>query len=93
LDDAEFWEPVMAALEDVNGEADCKDTFLRVGIIDSDDVDIAERAKIGPAGRSLALPDEASSERLIARLAAGFVRSTPGELAVPYVSGTRVEND
>ena len=56
-----------------------------LGLIDDRTIEEAKRLKRSPDGQSVVLPGECDvTNETLALLAAGFHRSEPGKLAVPY---------
>jgi hypothetical protein len=87
LEDRAFWQTTLKALEGVTPQVGPKDALLKAGIITEEDVRYASQLKLGPDGRSLPVAVARSADETVRRLAAGFLRSSKGELAVPYLVG------
>ena len=85
LDDQAFWQGTMSGLESLKSGEDPAEALLQNGIVTSADLEYVGKLKLGPDRRSLPIPAGASSEETVRRLAAGFVRSVRGSLAVPYL--------
>lgn len=89
LGDRDYWADVMAKLEGVAASATPAEVLLANAIVGEDDLVAARKAELGAGQRSLSIRVGATLEETIRRLAAGFVRSSPGNLAVPYVDGDK----
>ena len=89
LGDREYWSGVMGKLEGVIASTDPAEVLLANGIVGEDDLAAARKADLGAGHRSLPMTSGATLDQTIRRLAAGFVRSSPGNLAVPYVVGDK----
>jgi hypothetical protein len=87
LKEHEWWATIITALEKVRADVSLGDLLSAAGVIERGDIDYVMKATRGPAGRSLPLSAGGSSDQTIQRLAAGFIRSEPGALTVPYVAG------
>lgn len=85
LDDFDFWAAILAKLEKLDRESSVKTELTDAGIVTADDLSYVEKRGFGPDERSLPLEEGSSPNETIRRLAAGFTRSKPGELAVPYI--------
>lgn len=85
LEDFEFWGQMVDRLEAISGETDVRSTLTTAGIATKEDLKLVEGSELGPGGRSLEVPRGEDLDDNIRRLAAGFVRSNPGGLAVPYI--------
>jgi hypothetical protein len=84
LGNAAFWEPLMARLESVTKESETALVLREAGVAD-EDLTYVSSLKFGPAQRSV--PIAASTpENVLSRLAAGFARSEPGKLVVPFLA-------
>jgi len=81
----DYWNGILAQLSAVETCADIAETLLGAGILDESDLSYAHGRPLGPGGRSVPIEPGASFSETVRRLAAGFVRSAPGELAVPYI--------
>jgi hypothetical protein len=77
----------MGKTEAVNAQRDPKATLLEAGVIAEEDARYAMQLKLGPDGRSVPVGVARSPDETIRRLTAGFLRSSKGELAVPYLVG------
>jgi hypothetical protein len=84
LADASFWGDVMPRIEAVRKGANAATVLSESGVVTAADIQAVSQTKIGADGRSLpiAASDPDAQLRL---LAAGFTRSQPGILAVPYL--------
>lgn len=85
LDDKDYWEAQMSQLEAIKAGAKPDEVLTRAQIITEDDLKLVRGLKLGPAGRSLAIPSDEDPECDIRLLAAGFSRSEPNNLVVPYL--------
>jgi hypothetical protein len=85
LGDQEFWREMTCQLEAVPAGVSMEEVLLEQGLATTVEVREAMRASPGPGERSLALTAGGTLDETIRRLAAGFIRSKPGALAVPYV--------
>ncbi len=88
LGDGDFWASMMKKLETVSGEADSADVLREGGVVSEEHLTYAAQQPMGPAERSLPIAATTATEAL-GRLTAGFVRSRPGNLAVPYLAGDK----
>lgn len=86
LKDAEWWGGVLAKLEVLDSKAETDEILKMNQVVNVDHLDYAKRATLGPAGRSLECAPGQSLAETVSRLAAGFIRSEAGSLAVPYVT-------
>jgi hypothetical protein len=87
LEDHAFWHETMKELEAVTPQTEPKDTLLKAGVITAEDARYAAHVKAGPDRRSLPIAVARSADETIRRLTAGFLRSSKGEFAVPYLVG------
>ena len=87
LGDRRYWSGVMGKLEGVVASADPAEVLLANAIVGQDDLATARKADLGAGQRSLPIRVGATLNETIRRLAAGFVRSSPGNLVVPFVYG------
>jgi len=85
LGDERLWQPFFERLAALEHEADAGAVLEDEGVVQPADLRYVEQLSLGPAGRSLAVEPGASDAETLRRLAAGFVRATPGALVVPYV--------
>lgn len=85
--DSEWWHDVLARLEPVGPEAEAAATLIDAQVVTEEDVRAIRGARAGPEERSLKVEPGASLEVMVRRLAAGFTRSAPGALMVPWVAG------
>jgi hypothetical protein len=85
LNDFTYWNEILAQLSAVETGADIADTLFGAGILDESDLSYARGRSLGPGGRSVPIEPGATLTETIRRLAGGFLRSAPGELAVPYI--------
>jgi hypothetical protein len=84
LDNATEWTDFIAQLNEYNN-SDLLDVLTSLQLINKDIVEQAKRLKRATDGCSVLLPGEREvTDDTIALLAAGFHRSEPGKLAVPY---------
>jgi hypothetical protein len=87
LSERDWWAAMMSRLEGVQAGVDIGRTLVAAGIVTPKDLVRVESLELGPGERSLPLPpapDEDETD-VLQLLAAGFVRSKPGQLAVPYL--------
>jgi len=84
LADTSFWGEVMPRIEAVRKGADAAKVLSEAGVVTAADIQAVSRIEFGADRRSLAIvaSDPDTGLRL---LAAGFTRSQPGLLAVPYL--------
>lgn len=85
LDQQEWWAKTMDDLEGIVPGADTGDALLSAELVTEGDLKLVEEVDLGPAKRSLPLGDQRLQGRTLQLLSAGFVRSSQGHLAVPYV--------
>lgn len=85
LEDAAFWKEVIERLEAVKATEDPTAVLTTAGVINDDDARYVQRLKLGPDGRSVPVAPASSADETLRRLAGGFVRSSKGELTVPYL--------
>jgi hypothetical protein len=81
----DYWNGILAQLSAVEIGADIAETLLGAGVLDESDLSYAHGRPLGPGGRSVPIEPGASFSETVRRLAAGFLRSAPSELAVPYI--------
>lgn len=84
LGDATFWGGLMPRLEAIKRGADTESVLKESGVVAEAHLLTARNAALGPDARSLRL-EAPSADEAIRRLAAGFIRSQPKALAVPYL--------
>lgn len=84
LSDDDWWAPRIEALEEVTAGVDVETKLLDAGILLPEDLELAHNIELGPAGRSLPIAAAADIDVIVRRLTAGFVRSQPTSLAVPF---------
>jgi hypothetical protein len=87
LEDRTFWKEATEKLESLSAETELRDALLNAGIISDDDVRYAAQLKLGPGNKSIPVAPARSVDETVHRLAAAFLRSPKGELAVPYLVG------
>ena len=85
LDDFDFWAAILAKLEKLDRESNLEAELKDAGVAMSEDLGYVEKRSFGPDDRSLPLEIGSSPDQTIRRLVAGFTRSKPGELTVPYI--------
>jgi hypothetical protein len=85
LDAFDWWAAILAQLEKITKDADTGAVLLTAGVVGAADLTQVRALDLGPDGRSLPVARGATPGETFRRLAAGFVRSKPGELAVPYL--------
>lgn len=84
LDNIGPWADFLAKVNEQN-HADLLETLASLSLIDTDTIEQAKKLKRTPDGRSVALPGENNvTDEVVTLLAAGFHRSEPGKLAIPY---------
>jgi hypothetical protein len=76
----------MKRLEAVTKMSEAASVLRQADVVTDNDLTYAAKLKLGPAERSLPITASNSADALT-RLTAGFVRSTAGKLAVPFLSG------
>jgi hypothetical protein len=86
LDAFDWWAKILARLEAIEKEADPATVLRDAGVVTEDDLSYVAGLDLGPDGRSLPITRAGTANETVRRLAAGFARSKPGELAVPYLS-------
>jgi hypothetical protein len=85
LDDLEPWADFIDRV-DAHQHSDLLEALVALAVLDVKIVEQAKKLKRAPDGRSVVLPGDGEfSDETIALLAAGFHRSEPAKLAVPYV--------
>lgn len=87
ISDEAFWSQQLAHLEAVGRQTEPQQVLLAAGIVKEDDLKLIEKLPLGPGGRSLAIPRAQDTEGTVGRLAAGFARSAPRNLVVPFLEG------
>lgn len=87
LGDASYWSGITARLEAVTGQVEPAELLMANGVVSAEDIRLVEKLNLGPGGRSIAIPSTSTSAETIRLLAAGFTRSTSGNLVVPYLQG------
>ena len=70
-------------------QSDLAKTLLEAKIIAEEDLAAVADLKLGPDARSLPVPNDRPLSQMIGRLAAGFTRSEPRSLVVPYLAEAR----
>lgn len=83
----DWWAATLARLEAIGKECDAAAALLEAGVVTDADLAYVRPLGLGPDGRSLPVEGGSNTEETLRRLAAGFVRSRPGQLAVPYRRG------
>jgi hypothetical protein len=87
----EWWGSWMDRLQAVNKATPIGEVLADLGIVTKTELTTASRLSLGPDARSLPLPKPADPASAIRLMAAGFIRSKPGELAVPCLpAGTEL---
>lgn len=86
LEDTSFWKGVISKLEAVNASSDPATILSDVGVITDEDSKHVARLRLGPDSRSVPIAPASSPDETVRRLAAGFLRSSKGELTVPYLA-------
>jgi hypothetical protein len=81
----DWWAEIMACLEKVDKGADPAAALLESGTVTEADLAYIRSLELGPDKRSLPVASGRDAEETLRRLAAGFARSRPKELAVPYL--------
>ncbi len=89
LGDREYWAGVIPKLEATVANSDPVQSLRANGVVSDDDLATVQKAELGAGQRSLPLRAGATLNETIKRLAAGFVRSSPGNLVVPFVHGDK----
>lgn len=89
LVDFDGWAATIAQLEVVGKDASIAAVLLGAKVVTDRDLDYARSRPLGPDRRSLPMAPGADSAETLRRLAAGFVQSAPGQLAVPYLVAER----
>lgn len=87
LDDVEWWSSATDQLESITQETDAEKVLRAAEVAGTEECADVRGRELGPSGRSLPLSKSRFPNQTIRRLAAGFIRSEPGELAVPIVAG------
>lgn len=87
LEDRAFWKQITEQLEALRTQDNPKDALVKAGVITDDDVRYVAQLKLGPDGRSVPVAVARSADETVRRLTAAFLRSSKGELAVPYLVG------
>ena len=85
LGEQDFWNGLMTRLEAITKESDPAETLKTGGLVSVEDLAYVNKQQLGPAERSVPISADSPAE-IVGRLTAGFVRSKPGTLAVPYLS-------
>lgn len=88
LDAFDWWAETLGGLEKIEQDADAAAVLQDAGITSAEDLTYVSGLKLGPDGRSLPVEVSSGWDGTVRRLAAGFCRSEPGELAVPYLTGS-----
>jgi hypothetical protein len=84
LDDISPWADFLGKVNEQH-HADLLEVLASLSLIDDSTLEQAKKLKRAPDGRSVPLPGENEvTDETIALLAAGFHRSDPGKLAIPY---------
>lgn len=86
LEDTNFWKGLINKLEAVNVSTDPTTLLTDVGVITDMDSKYVERLRLGPDSRSVPIAPAGSPDETVRRLAVGFLRSSKGELTVPYLA-------
>lgn len=82
----DWWAETLGQLEKIERGTDAAAVLRDAGICSLEDLTYASDLKLGPDGRSLPVEVSSGWECTVRRLAAGFCRSGPGALAVPYLT-------
>ncbi len=85
LADTAWWVEQMAQLERVKSGSDIGALLRQAGVVTEAELARVRSLKPGPGGRSLPIPRPGTAEEALRLLAAGFARSNPRELVVPYL--------
>jgi hypothetical protein len=85
LGDHEYWQKVMFRLEAIRSDARPGTVLLEANIVTEGDLKTVGKIGLGPAGRSLPIKNGTRTDETIRLLAAGFTRSEPKSLVVPYL--------
>lgn len=88
LDAFDWWAETLGRLEKIEQDVDAAAVLQGAGITSADDLTHVSGLKLGPDARSLPVEVSSSWDGTVRRLAAGFCRSEPGGLAVPYLTGS-----
>lgn len=88
LDAFDWWAETLERLEKIKQDADAAAVLQDAGITSAEDLTYVSGLKLGPDGRSLPVEVSSDWDGTVRRLAAGFCRSEPGGLAVPYLTGS-----
>ena len=83
LAEHEWWGSWMERLQAVNKATPVGEVLTGLGVVTLADLAQVAKLSLRPDGRSLLLPKPADPAAAIRLMAAGFIRSKPGELAVP----------
>ena len=84
LDEIDPWADFLTRVND-RPDDDLLDTLVSLNLINASTVEQAKKLKRAPDGHSVLVPGEREvTGETVALLAAGFHRSEPGKLAVPY---------
>ncbi len=86
LDAFGWWADILERLESVGPETDPAELLRSAGIVGDEELAYVADLQLGPDERSLPIQASATWEGTVRRLAAGFCRSDPGGLAVPYMT-------
>lgn len=86
LDHFDFWAEILAKLESLTKDSDVANTLRDAGVVTDEDLSYVKKRPLGPDARSLPLEGAVTFEETLRRLAAGFTRSSPGQLAVPVIN-------
>ena len=84
LGDDQFWDERARRLEKVQSGDAPESVFLDMSLISQDEISLIKRLQLGPGGQSLAIRKQNDPQKLIRLLTAGFIRSAPRQLVVPY---------
>ena len=87
LDAFDWWTETLEKLEGIEKEQDPAGVLLSAKLITDEDLGYVGGLDLGPDDRSVLIEAAEDPAQTLRRLAAGFARSKPGELAVPYLRG------
>lgn len=84
LGQKDCWGQEMEGLEHITKGADTLDVLLKYKVITLEEAQLIKNLPLGAANRSVAIPPQSDSNKLIRLLTAGFILSTSQQLVVPY---------
>ena len=85
LSDQAFWSELLPHIEALERSANPREVLVGKGIVEEEDLKVAEAQPLGPGGRSLPTPSGDSTGQTVRRLTSGFVRSARRSLVVPIL--------